>query len=375
MKLKPNHMNLLAQIKDKFFWQSSIKISLKDKISLLDQLSNLLHSWIPITNSIKIMMFQTRDKKIKKMLERILDLLNKWENLEHIFKIFPKIFTIFDVSIIRMWEVTWKIADAIDTIKVKEEKTRELRWKIIWALVYPMVIIALSMWMIWVFMVYVIPKIQKMYKDAKVNLPELTQTVIDISVFMQEYLLEIIVWIIIFVLLFGLFKNNKHTKIYFDRIILKLPIFGPLIQKKILAMFTSSLWTLLHNGVIINQSLEITSHALENDYYEKDLIYVTQEVSKWVELSRLMWIMEIHKWKQHPLYPIELASIVKIWEQTWKMSELLLKLSQKYNKEIDNVVKNIGTAIEPIVIIWVGLIVWTIIMSIMLPFFNMVNVL
>jgi type IV pilus assembly protein PilC len=119
-----------------------------------------------------------------------------------------------------------------------------------------------------------------MYKDAKVNLPELTQTVINISEFMQTYLLEIVVGIIIFFLLFGLFKRNSHTKIYYDHMILKLPIFGPLIQKKILAMFTSSLGTLLHNGVIINQSLEITSHALENDYYEKDLTKLKQEVSK-----------------------------------------------------------------------------------------------
>jgi len=351
-------MNFWYKIKDKFFWQSSVSISLKDKISLLDQLSNLLHSWIPITNSFKIMMFQTRDKKIKQVLEKALDLLNKWENLEKIFKIFPKIFTIFDVSIIRMWEVTGKIADAIDTIKVKEEKTKELKWKIVGALVYPMVIIALSIWMVWVFMVYVIPKIQKMYKDAKVNLPELTQNVIAISEFLQNNLLQVILWIIIFIFLFGLFKNSNHTKIYYDRMVLKVPLFWPLIQKKILAMFTSTLGTLLHNWVIINQSLEITSHALENNYYEKDLIKVTQEVSKWVELSKLMWIMEIHKWKQHPLYPIELASIVKIWEQTWKMSELLLKLSEKYNREIDNVVKNIWTAIEPIVIIVVGLIVW-----------------
>ena len=192
---------------------------------------------------------------------------------------------------------------------------------------------------------------------------------------MQNNIVEISVWIIVFLLLFSAFKKHPKTKVYFDHIILKMPLFWSLIQKKILAMFTETLWTLLHNWVIINQSLEITSHALENDYYEKDLVIVTREVSKWVELSRLMWIMEIHKWKQHPLYPIELASIIKIWEQTGKMSELLLKLSKKYNKEIDEVVRNIGTAIEPIVIIWVGLIVGTLIMAIMLPFFNMVNVL
>jgi type IV pilus assembly protein PilC len=368
-------MNFIEKIKAKLFPTSSISISLKDKINLLEQLSSLLHSWIPITNSVKIMIFQTRNKKMKDMLEMVLENLNKWENLEHIFKLFPKIFSVFDVSIIRMWEVTGKIADAIDTIKIKEEKTRELKGKIMWALVYPMVIIALSLGMIGVFMVYVIPKIQKMYKDSKVNLPELTTTVIQISEFMQNNITEIIIWIIIFLVLFSTFKKHPRTKIHYDHMVLKVPLFWSLIQKKILAMFTETLWTLLHNWVIINQSLEITSHALENDYYEKDMVVLTREVSKWVELSRLMWIMDIHKWKQHPLYPIELASIVKIWEQTGKMSELLLKLSKKYNKEIDEVVKNIGTAIEPIVIIWVGLIVGTLIMAIMLPFFNMVNVL
>jgi len=367
-------MNFFEKIKQKISELTVMKLSTKDKINFLDQLSNLLHSGIPITNSVKIMIYQTRDKKIKIMLQKVLDMLNKWENLENIFKAFPKVFNFFDVSIIKMWEVTGKVPDAIDTIKTKEEKTKELKGKIFWALVYPMVIITLSIGMIWVFMVYVIPKIQKMYKDAKVNLPDLTQNVIYISEFIQNNILEIILTILIFVLMFNVFRTHKKTKIYYDRFLLKIPLFGPLIQKKVLAMFTQNLWTLLHNGVIINQSLEITSHALENNYYEKDLISVTREVSKWVELSRLMWIMEIHKWKQHPLYPVELASIVKIWEQTGRMSELLLKLSKKYNKEIDDVVKNIGTAIEPIVIIWVGAIVGTIIMAIMLPFFNMVNV-
>lgn len=368
-------MNFLEKLQNKFPITFDISLNPKDKINFLDQFANLLHSGIPITNSVKIMLYQTRDKKLKKMLQAFLDKLNKWENLENIFKGFPKVFSFFDVSIIRMWEVTWKVADAIDTIRTKEEKTRELKWKIFGALVYPMVIIALSIVMIWVFMIYVIPKIQDMYKDANVNLPELTKAVISISEFMQNNIFWIIITVLSIVLIFNIFKKHPKTKIHYDHMTLNIPLFWNLIQKKVLAMMTQNLWTLLHNGVIINQSIEITSHALENDYYERDLLAMNKEVSKGVEMSRLMGIMEIHKWKQHPLYPIELASIVKIWEQTGKMSDLLLKLSKKYNKEIDDVVKNIWTAIEPLVIVIVWLIVWTIIMAILLPFFNMVNVL
>jgi len=273
-----------------------------------------------------------------------------------------------------MWEVTWKLWDSIEIIKVNEEKNKELRGKIIWALIYPSVIVTLSIAMIWVFMVYVIPKITDMYKDAKVNLPDLTQTVINISNFLQNNVFEIIIWIIIFVISMIIFKNHPRTKIYFDHAVLKIPLFWTLIRKKILSLFASSLWTLLNSWVIINKSLEITSWALENKYYEKELKKIIAWVSKWVELSTLMWINDIQSWKQHPLFPIELASIVKIWEQTWKLSPLLTKISKKFNKEIDETVKNIGTAIEPLVIVWVWIVIWTIIMAIMLPFFNMVNV-
>jgi type II secretory pathway component PulF len=156
--------------------------------------------------------------------------------------------------------------------------------------------------------------------------------------------------------------------------ILRIPIFGPLIKKKILALFAQSLWVLLKNWVIINKSLEISSKTLENDYYEKHLVEITSGISKWVELSTLMWINDIQSGKENFLFPIELSSVVKIWEETWNLANLLIKISLKMNREIDYLIKNIQSAIEPIVIICIWWIVWTLIMAIMLPFFNMVNV-
>ena len=352
----------------------NIKISSKEKISLLEQLSNLLNSWIPLINSFKIIMYQTRDKKMKLLYKTMVENLNKWDSLKDIFSKYKNIFNIFDLSIIEMWELTWKLWDSIETIKIKEEKSKELKSKIIWALIYPIVIIALSIGMILVFMIYVIPKITDMYKDAKVNLPKLTETVIDISNFLQKNVFEIIALFILFIVIFITFKNHKKTKIYFDKAILHLPIFWPLIQKKILSLFTSSLAILLNSWVIINKSLEISSRALDNDYYEKALRKVIKDVSMWKTLSSCMWIDEIQTGKQNFLFPIELASVVKIWEETWKLSYLLKRISWKYTKEIDELVKWMQTAIEPIVIVVVWWIIWTLIMAIMLPFFNMVNV-
>ena len=361
---------------DKLKYQSTtnIAISSKDKINLLEQLSNLLNSGIPLMNSFKIIMYQTKDKKMKSLVKEIIEKLNKWHSLKEAFISYKNIFNIFDISIIEMWEVTWKLWDSVETIKIKEEKSRELKTKIIWALIYPMVIVTLSLWMILVFMIYVIPKITNMYKDAKVNLPDLTQTVINISNFLQRNIFEILLLIVIFISLFIKFKNHPKTKIYYDRAILHLPIFWPLIQKKILSLLTSSLGILLSSWVIINKSLEISSRALENNYYEKELKKITNRVSRWKPLSSCMWIDEIQSGKENFLFPIELSSVVKIWEETWKLSSLLTKISIKYSKQIDELVKNMQTAIEPIVIVVVWWIIWTLIMAIMLPFFNMVNV-
>lgn len=352
-----------------------MKISMKDKINLLDQISSLLNSWIPITNSLTIILHQSKNPNIKLLISYFLENINKWVSLKDCLKPFKNIFTQFDISIIEMWEMTGKLWDSIDVIRDKEEKNHDLNTKIKWALTYPIIIIILSFGMVLVFMLYVIPKIQEMYSDAKVNLPWLTQVVINISKFLQENIILLVIWLIIFVILFWTFKTHKKTKIIFDKYILKVPLFGPLIKRKILAIFSRTLWTLLTSGVLINKSLEIAKTTLENDFYEKELDEIILWVSKWTQLSELMWILNLEDWdKENEYFPIELASIVKIWEQTWKLSTLLLRISAKFNKEVDNIVKNLSTAIEPIVIVWVWIIIWTLIMAIMLPFFNMVNV-
>lgn len=356
------------------FSKKNIKLATKEKIIFLEQLSNLLSSGIPIINSFSIMNYQTKDKKIKILINDILEKLSKWKNLKEILENYPNSFNKFDISIIEMWELTWELEESIEIIKEKEEKTKELKWKILWALIYPIIIVTLSISMIFVFMIYVIPKIKDMYSDAKVNLPSLTTYVIKISEFIQNNLIIILTLIWIFILWINLFKTSKYTKIYWDNFILRIPFFWKLIQKKILALFTNSLWTLLERWIIINKALEISSKSLENNYYEKKLKEITKWVSLWESLSWLMWINKIKDWKVDFYFPIELSSIIKIWEQTWKLPELLQKISKKFNKEIDNITKNLATAIEPVVIILVWIIVWTLIMAIMLPFFNMVNV-
>jgi len=369
-----NVSKLINEIKDNFVDKKNLSISQKEKIYFFDSLYDLISSWIPITNSLTIMIYQTKNKKVIYIISKILKNISLWKKIEESFKEFPRVFSSFDVYMIKMWEVTWKLANSLDSVRIREEKNADIKQKVFWALIYPMIIITLSIAMIVWFMIFVIPKVQKMYSDSNVNLPTLTQNVINTSEFLQNNYLFIIFWIFLIVSWIIYFKKNKKTKIYFDRYILDIPIFWILIRKKILTVFSNTLWTLLSNWIMINEALSITKKSLENDYYEKRIDEILISIWEWVPLSELMWIKKIKENKKDEFFPIELSSIVKIWEQTWKLSSLLLKISNKFDKEIDIIVKGLSTAIEPVVIVFVWIIVWTMIMAILLPFFNMVKV-
>lgn len=351
-----------------------LKISQKEKIWFFDSLYNLIESWIPIMNSLNIMLLQTKNKKLKYIIQSSLKEMWKWKKLQACFEKYPLIFSNFDIYIIKMWEVTGKVPSSLKILKDESQKNADLRSKVIWALIYPIIIVLLSIAMIVWFMLFVIPKVEDMYKDAQANLPPLTQKVIDISHFLQEnYLL---VWLITLIIILGLtlLKRNNKIQYILDKNSLNFPIFWGILRKKILIIYANTLWTLLKNWILINEALEITKKTIWNKYYEKEIENIIEWIWEWKSLSLLMWIDKIQDSKPNPFFPIELISIIKIWEQTWKLADLLEKIWNKFWRELDTLIKNLSTAIEPIVILIVWSIVWTMILAILLPFFNMVNV-
>lgn len=365
----------IQEQKEKYLSKTAnVSINTKEKIDFFDTLANLVVSGIPITNALNIMLYQTKNKNLKTLLSELIKDVNKWKIISDSLKNFPLIFSQFDLYMIKMWEVTGKMWNSFELIRDREEKNNEIKSKIIGALIYPTIIISLSIIMIIGFMVFVIPKVQKMYVDARVNLPWLTQSVIDISVFLQNNFIMIGVGIATIIALILQVKKHPSTREGFDNMILNFPIFGPLLRKRTLAIFTSTFWTLLQNGIMIHEALDISKKSMENFHYEKRFQYIIEQINEWIKLSQLFGIDKLKDWYEDPDFPIELASITKIWEQTGKLPSLLIKISYKYNREIDTVVKGIQTAIEPIVIIIVWAIIGTMIMAILLPFFNMVNV-
>ncbi|EKE28499.1 MAG: 3-isopropylmalate dehydrogenase [uncultured bacterium (gcode 4)] len=366
---------------------AKMKLNQKQKILFLDNLWSLLNSWIPVMQALDIISFQVKNKRFDTIINFIKS--NIWEG-ENFFKIalkLPWVFNIFDAAMIETWEATGKIWRAFEVIVLKEEKEYDLIRKVRQALIYPIAVIMITFIMLSIIMTYVIPKIEWIYAESNVNLPPLTQAVIDTSHFFVNNLLFVIIGIFIFIISFiQAYRQIKQFKLSIDKSILEIPIFGDIIRKKTLVHFADFLSTLLWSWIIINKALLIIRNAMSNSFYAKAIDEISKEVKLWQSLSSSMWVDILDRQSnssskekallllKNKAFPIEISTAVRIWEQTWTLSVMLHKTSVRYTKEIDNTVKNLSTMLEPIIIVFIGWIVWVIIMAIMLPFLNIANV-
>ena len=363
-----------------------MKLSQKQKIVFIDNLSSLLNSWIPVIQALDIIAFQSKNKKIDKVLEIMKSYISAGENFFKVALKLQSVFNVFDAAMIEAWEATWQVWKAFEIIVQKEEKEYDLKKKVKQALIYPIAIVIVTFAMLTVIMTYVIPKIKWIYKDANVNLPGLTSAIIDISDFFVANIVFIIITILVLILIvMQAYKKVPKFKFEVDKNVLRIPIFWEIIKKKILVHFADFLSILLLSGITINKSLLIIKNAMDNSYYSKEVENILEKVKAWMTISSAMWVEVLEsvkkEWKKEqrkvklsPAFPIEMSTSVKIWEQTWSLARMLQKTSTRYTKEIDNIVKNLSTLLEPIIIVVIWVIVWTIIMAILLPFLNMANV-
>ncbi len=209
-----------------------MKLSQKQKIVFIDNLSSLLNSWIPVIQALDIIAFQSKNKKIDKVLEIMKSYISAGENFFKVALKLQSVFNVFDAAMIEAWEATWQVWKAFEIIVQKEEKEYDLKKKVKQALIYPIAIVIVTFAMLTVIMTYVIPKIKWIYKDANVNLPGLTSAIIDISDFFVANIVFIIITILVLILIvMQAYKKVPKFKFEVDKNVLRIPIFWEIIKK------------------------------------------------------------------------------------------------------------------------------------------------
>lgn len=366
-----------------------ISLSRKEKIFFLDMVGSLVEAGIPLVKSLQLLYFQAKEPAVRKACLYVKTRVERGFSLGTTSRELPRVFGSFDSAMFEMGEATGKMGYVFSKLTEKEEKMLEIERKVLGAMIYPMAVIFVAILMMSGLLIFIIPRIEKIYQDAHATLPPLTQGVIAISHFLQSYGIFAVAGLVIAGIGFKMLLKQPKVRLTVDQSILTLPIFGRLIQYRILVSFCSFLSLLLASGITIHRALDIVSSGLGNAYFAGHIRGIIGDIRTGRHLSdaiggeylekkmagESVFSPEILLNKERlDIFTVELSTSVKVGEQTGSLANMLDKAGRRYEKEIDVTVKNLNALLEPIVIMVIGAGVGVIILAIMMPFFNMAKV-
>lgn len=345
---------------------SKQSLTVKEKVMFFRLLFVMINAWITLLKSVAILEKQEKEWTVlKNILKNFWLSLKEWKGLSECLLMFPTSFSPAEVGMIESWEKTWRLNIALNDLANQVEKIASMNGKLKSALMYPVMIIIVVMWVIVVMMTMVVPKLLEIFAGSD-NLPTSTKLLITISDFFLWYwwLMAIVfVWWSVFV---SIWKQTLAWRYYFDKFILKIPIIGEISKKIILSKFARVLSGMLKSWVSIVESLRITSDVVWNEVYRQRILFLRDDIKKWLKIYESI--------EDDPLFPEIMISMIQVWEQTAKVDEIIIKIADFYDEEVDNTIWIISKLLEPIIIVTMAVVVWFIAIAIMQPIMNMADV-
>ena len=362
-------------------WQKNldINISLFNSVSqkelwqFINKMSTFINSWIDIKWAFNILVKQVKNPYLKKIAIEIKTNIDYGISISETMMQYPKVFDNLTIALIWVWEKTWTLWKILSEIDQKMLENIELKSKVKWALIYPVILLFLTFAMVTFMMIVIIPRITESFAQSWTELPYLTQVVINISNFFREdYLILIwsLVWFIIFI---KILKKIHLWELLLWYIAINLPIFWHIIRQSNIIYFINSFTLLLQSWVLLLESLKISSNVVPNIHYKREIVRIKNEVESWLTISKSLWLNLEYETNVYlnKLFPEEFAYIVSTWEETWTLWDSLRKIWKNYTSELKRFIWNLATMLEPIIIVIVWFLVWVIVIAIMLPFFKL----
>ncbi|MFZ2716277.1 MAG: type II secretion system F family protein [Minisyncoccia bacterium] len=343
------------------------KLSMKDQIFFVKRLSFLIKAGIPILESLNIIREQTKKGFYKKILDSVILDISNGQYLSTSLQKFRKSFGDFSINIISFGESTGILSENLEYLAEELRKKHELRRKIVGAMIYPIVVLLATFGIIAFLMLFLFPKITPIFQSIGADLPISTKIVMSISIFLKKYggiLLGVILTVSILISL--LIKKSRKFKYFFDELMLKIPIVGGVIRQYNLSNSTRTIGLLLKSGITVSEALPITSKTTGNEVYKKEFGNIAHIVNKGEKISTYL--------KTKPKYfPPIMNQIVAVGERSGNLSNSLIYLSEIYESEVDDFTKNLSSMIEPFLMIFMGLLVGFIAISIITPIYSITS--
>lgn len=341
------------------------RVKLQDFVIFLRQFSTLLKAGVTVVDSTRILASQTSSKTLKKVLLEVEEDLRAGNALSAVTAKHKKIFTPMFVNMVRAGEAGGNLDDTLERLATYYEKQHRTHQKVRSALTYPAFVAIMAIVVVIFLLVKIVPTFVSMLDSFNTKLPAITRFVLSASGFMQTYWwLVVLVFIGLYVLLI-MVRKNKTSKYYLDYVLLKMPIFGKLVQKSIIARMTRTLSSLFSSSVPILQALSIVEKIVENEIMAK----VIRESRDALERGQSM----TEPMRRHWVFPPLVTQMIAIGEETGALDGMLAKVADFYEAEVEAATDQLKSLIEPFLIVFLAGIVGTIVASIMVPMFDIYN--
>ncbi len=349
----------IALLKDSLFG-----VKQNDVVNFTRQLSTMVSAGLPLTNSLSILVDQSK-LSFGRVVASILQEVEGGAPLAKALEKHPKVFSRLYTQLVLAGETGGVLDSVLLRLADNMEKQKDFRSKTKGALIYPIIVIIAMLIVAVVMMVFVIPKMMLMYNDFGATLPLPTRILIGASTLMIKLWWLLGGLVVIGIFGFKRYKKTDKGQLKVDQLVLKIPIIGVLITKIALTEFARTLALLLGAGVSLLQTLSIVTEGLENQVFRTAMKQVSANVEKGQALSTAL--------TEFPIFPPILTQMTKVGEETGKLDEVLKKLSDYFESESAQAVKNLTTAIEPMIMIVLGIGVAFLVIAIILPIYNLTS--
>jgi len=326
----------------------------------------MIKAGVPLPRSLEILAAQSRNKGFKKALLKIREEIIEGKRLSESLKGWPRIFSELFCNMIEVGEETGNLEGVLENLTRQIEKTYELKSKVKGALVYPVVIVVAMTGIGILMLVMVVPKLSATFDELGIELPFTTRLIISAANFIVKFWFIFPVIILILIFLIRQTLKTKEGSKTVDKLLLKAPIISPIIKETNTASTARTLGTLISSGVPIVKSLEIVSKTLDNFYFREAMAEAAKEVKKGTKLSEALEPFS-------KIYPHSFSEMIAIGEETGETSSILEKLADFSEAEVENLTKNLASAIEPVIMIIIGAAVGFFAVSMIQPMYSMLG--
>ena len=342
------------------------RITMKDKVVFSRQLATLIEAGLPLTQSLHTVVEQTNNPKMRDVVQDIIISVEGGRSLGDSFSRHPEVFNKVFLALVRAGELSGTLDQALRRIATQQEKDQAIMRRVRGAMIYPAIVLLVIIAVIVFMMVTIVPEVSKLYEGLGQNLPFLTAVMIDTSNFIINYWwLALVVIGIAGYFIVQYFKTESGIRLL-DTLKLNTPPFKELFRKMYMARFTRTAETLLATGVPMLDMLAITSEAVNNTLVGESIDKAAEQVKGGVALSKAI--------KDQDYILILVPQMIKIGEQSGQIDQMMGKVANVYEDELDEQIKALSTTIEPVLMVIMAVFAGGIVMAVLFPIYSLVSV-